>query len=64
MSKDMSFPLKAVGEAAATELTGETLLYAARPRAAAGAAGGRCKDLWEIEFKWLVSFRIQKFHNC
>lgn len=51
MPKDMSFPLEAVGEAAATELTGETLLYAARPGAAAGAAGGRCENLWEIEFK-------------
>lgn len=51
MSEDMSFPLEAVGEAAAAELTGETLLYTARPRAAAGAAGGRRKDLWEIEFK-------------
>lgn len=47
----MSFPLEAVGEAAATELARETLLYAARPRGAAGAAGGRCKYLWEIEFK-------------
>lgn len=49
----MSFPLEAVGEAAATELARETLLYTARPRGAAGAAGRRCKDLWEIEFKCL-----------
>ncbi len=47
----MSLPLEAVSEAAATELTGETLLCTARPGAAAGAAGGRCKDLWEIELK-------------
>lgn len=38
MSKDMSFPLEAVGEAAATELAGETLLDSARPRVAAAAA--------------------------
>lgn len=44
MSQDMSFPLEAVGEAAATELTGEALLDTARHR----AAGGRRKDLWEI----------------
>lgn len=48
MSKDMTFPLEAVGEAAATELTGKTLLCTARPRATAAAtAGGRCKDPWE-----------------
>lgn len=52
MSKDMAFPLEAVVEAAATELTGKTLLYTARPRAtAAAAAGRRCKDPWETEFK-------------
>lgn len=55
MTQDMSFPLEAVGEAAAAELTGETFLHAARPRAAAGAAGGWRKDLWEMEFKWWVS---------
>lgn len=64
MSKDMSLPLKAVGEAAATELTGETLLYTARPRAAAGAAGGRRKNLWEMKFKWSVNFLfVRIFEN-
>lgn len=55
MSKDMSFPLEAVGEAAATELAGETLLDSTRPRVAAAAAtaGRRWKDLWETELKWL-----------
>lgn len=50
MSKDMPLPIEAVGEAAATELTGKTLLCTAGHRAAAAAATGRCKDLWEIEF--------------
>lgn len=58
MSKNMAFPLKAVGEAAATELTGKTLLYNARSRATAAAAGRRCKDPWETEFKWLFMFRV------
>lgn len=51
MSQDVSFPLQAVCEAAAAELAGETLLCAALPRAAVGAAGGRREDFWEIEFK-------------
>lgn len=59
MTQDMALPLQTVGEAAAAELTGETLLYDARPRAAAGAADGRCKDLWEMEFKRPVSLRTQ-----
>ena len=42
----MTLPLQAVGEAAAAELAGETLLHAA-----VGAAGGRRKDLWEMKFK-------------
>ena len=58
MSKDVSLPLEAVGEAAATELAGKTLLYTARPTAAAAAAaaaaGGRRKDVWETEFEWLL----------
>lgn len=45
----MAFPLEAVGEAAATELTGKTLLCPARRRTAAAAAGGRSKDSWETD---------------
>ena len=58
MSKDVSLPFEAVGEAAATELTGKTLLYTAWPRASATAAG-RCKDLWEKGFKQLINVRMQ-----
>lgn len=46
MSQDVAFPLQAVGEAAAAELAGETLLGAA-----VGAAGGGRKDFWEPEFR-------------
>lgn len=48
MPQDVAFPLQAVGEAAAAELAGETLLAAA---AAVGAAGGRRKGFWETEFR-------------
>lgn len=51
VSQDVSFPLEAVCEAAAAELARETLLCAARSRAAVGAAGWRSKDLWETDFK-------------
>lgn len=47
MPQDVAFPLQAVGEAAAAELAGETLLAAA----AVGAAGGRRKGFWETEFR-------------
>lgn len=64
MSKDMSFPFEAVCEAAAAELTGNTLLCTAWPRAVAAAvANGRCKDFWEIEFQ-NSCFRIQQIHTC
>lgn len=64
MSKDMSFPFEAVCEAAAAELTGNTLLCTAWPRAVAAAvADGRCKDFWEIEFQ-NSCFRIQQIHTC
>lgn len=49
MPQDVAFPLQAVGEAAAAELAGETLLAAAA--AAVGAAGGRRKGFWETEFR-------------
>lgn len=58
MSKDVPFPLSAVGEAAATELAGKTLLCAAQPGAdaAAAAAGGRrCENYREAELKYVVS---------
>lgn len=60
MSQDMSFPLEAVGEAAATELTGEALLDSARHRAAVDAAGGRRKDLWEIRVHGHIQCSIHR----
>lgn len=46
VSQDMPFPFEAVGEAAAAELAGKSLLSTAWPRAC--TAGG-CEDFWEKE---------------